>query len=375
VKTLFDQKRHALRGGLVLMLCLALLLSPPASAFAQTSWQKKWDAVLADAKMEGTVVVAASSLGTDTRPELMEAFVKRFGFQLEVLGISGAEMVARVEREATAGRITIDVMLSGADDLLSLLPAGRLDPIKPKLILPEVLDVVKWRNKTLKFNDPEGKYFLQTSEYLPSDLVINTSMVKPGSITSWKDLLKPEYKGKIASFDSRRAGPGLSTASYLLPKFGPGFIKALYLGQQVSYTSDPRQLAEWIARGVYPIGLAVGSRQIEPLRALGQPIERIFPKDGPGYLSGGPSVMKLVKNAPHPNGAVVFSNWFLTKEPQEIYQRTVATVSRRADVDLAGIPDYVIPKQGVEYLDTYTYAYIKDTRPKLQKLLGEILGR
>jgi ABC-type Fe3+ transport system substrate-binding protein len=85
--------------------------------------------------------------------------------------------------------------------------------------------------------------------------------------------------------------------------------------------------------------------------------------------------MKLVKHGPHPNAAVVFANWFLTKEPQEIYQRTVATVSRRADVDLSGIPGYVIPKEGVEYQDTYTYAYIKETRPKLQKILGEILGR
>lgn len=370
-----ETKRWTSVTGFALSFGLSIAVIFPAAVQAQTNWQKRWEAILAAAKAEGGVVVAASSLGSDTRPSLMEAFRRRFGFGLEILFISGAEMDARVDREVAAGRLTIDVLLSGADEMLSLLPAGRLEPIREKLILPEVLDATKWRKKTLKFNDPEGRYFLQTSEYMPLDLVVNTSAIKPGTITSWKDLLKAEYQGKIASFDARRAGPGMSTASYLLERFGADFVRKLYLDQQVVYTADSRQLAEWIARGVYPIGLAVGSRQVEPLRVLGQPIERVFPKDGPGYLSGGPSVMKLLKNGPHPNAAVLFANWFLTREPQEIYQRTVATVSRRADVDLNGIPDYVIPKEGVEYLDTYTYAYIKETRPKLQKILGEILGR
>ena len=354
---------------------LSFLFLLPEPGETQTNPQKRWEALVASARSEGTIIVAASSLGSDSRPKLMEAFAKRLGFQLEIITIAGAELLARVEREAAAGRLTIDVMLSGADDMLSLLPAGRLDAIREKLILPEVLDTTKWRHKMVKFNDPEGRYFLQTSEYIPADLVVNASIVKPTSIASWKDLLKPEYKGKIASFDPRGAGPGMSTAAYLLEKFGSDFVTRLYLGQQVTYTADSRQLAEWVARGVHPVGLAVGSRQIEPLRLLGQPMERVFPKDGPGYLSGGPSVMKLLKNPPHPHAAMVFLNWFLTKEAQEIYQSTVATVSRRIDVELVGIPQYVIPREGTDYMDTYTYAYIKETRPKLQKLLGEILGR
>jgi len=344
-------------------------------AAAQGNLQKQWEQTLAQAKKEGAVVVTMSSMGTDTRPLLTEAFAKRFGLQVELIGIPGADAAARVEREGQAGRTTVDVMVGGADEVLSLLPAGRLDPLRDKLFLPEILDLSKWRKNKLKFNDPEEKYLLQGSEYLPADLIVNGSLVKPGAITSWKDLLKPEYKGKIASFDPRRAGAGLSTASYLAQKFGPQFIKDLYLGQQVAYTADERQLVEWVGRGAYTAGLGTGSRQIEPLRQLGLPVERHFPKDGPGYLSGGPSVLKLVKNAPHPNGAVVFVNWLLTKEAQQIYQNTVATVSRRNDLSMSGIPDYVVPKEGVDYIDSYTYEFIKETRPKLRKLLGELLGR
>jgi iron(III) transport system substrate-binding protein len=363
---------HRILAALAAMLSVAAVGTANAS---QADWQKRWESTVALARKEGTVVVAASSVGSETRPELTAAFTKRFGFRLEMIVMGGAEIAARVEREAVAGRLTLDLIVSGADELLSLLPAGRLEALRDRLILPEVLDPAKWRGNKLKFNDREGRYLLQTSEYLPADLVINTSRIKAESITSWKELLKPDFKEKIASFDPRRAGPGMSTAAYLLERFGQDFVRKLYLDQQVVYTSDPRQLAEWVARGVYPIGLAVGSRQVEPLRTLGQPIRRVFPQDGPGYLSGGPSVIKLLKNAPHPHAAIVFANWFSSREPQEIYQRTVATVSRRVDVDLTGVPDYVIPKQGIEYMDTYTDAYIRESRPKLQKILGDLLGR
>lgn len=359
----------------VLSILGASFLGLLAQAEAQTNWQKRWEEIVAAAKKEGTVVVTMSSMGADTRPLLTEAFMKQFGLKLELMGLPGADAAALVEREGQAGRTSVDVMVGGADEVLSLLPAGRLDPLRDKLILPDVVDVTKWRKKMLKFNDPEQRYLLQSSEYLPTDLIVNSSLAKPGSITSWKELLKPAYKDKMASFDPRRAGAGLSSASYLLEKFGAEFVKNLYIGQQVTYTADERQLVEWIGRGAYAVGLGTGSRQVEAVRKFGLPVERVFPADGPGYLTGGPSVLKLVKNAPHPNAAQVFLNWFLTKEAQEIYQRTVSTVSRRADVDMTGIPDYVIPKEGVNYMDTYTYEFIKESRPKLRKLLGELLGR
>lgn len=366
-----------LRAGVagVLAILAGCLLCPFARAEAQTNWQKRWEELVASAKKEGSVVVTMSSMGPDTRPLLTEAFTKQFGFKLELVGTPGAEAAARVEREGQAGKTTVDAMIGGADEVLSLLPAGRLDPVRDKLILPDVVDVTKWRKKMLKFNDPEQRHLLQTSEYLPTDLIVNSSLVKPASITSWKELLKPAYKGKLASFDPRRAGAGLSSASYLLEKFGAEFVKNLYIGQQVTYTADERQLVEWIGRGAHAVGLGTGSRQVEAVRKFGLPVERVFPGDGPGYLTGGPSVLKLVKNAPHPNAAQVFLNWFLTREAQEIYQRTVSTVSRRADVDMKGIPDYVVPKEGVNYMDSYTYEFIKESRPKLRKLLGELLGR
>ena len=342
-----------------------------AEAQAQTDWQKRWNELLAAAKKEGTVVVAASP-SPETRVEMEPAFSKQFGFRLEYLALAGAEATARVEREAAAGKVTIDILLSGNTELYNLLPAGRLEPVKDKLVLPDALDTSKWRENKLKFNDPEQRYMLQTMEYILPDLFINASTIKKGEIASWKDLLKPQYAGKIASFDPRRGGQGQAVAAYLLQLFGEEFIKQLFAGQKVVYTGDRRQLGDWIARGTYPIALAVATREVEQARKLGIPIERVFSRDT-GGVTGGSGIIKIVKNAPHPNAAAVFLNWFLTKEPQEIFQRTNDMVSRRRDAGLKGVPDYVVPLEGVKYVDTYSDDYMI-FYPKAQKMLQELLG-
>ncbi|MDO8635304.1 MAG: hypothetical protein Q7R34_03535, partial [Dehalococcoidia bacterium] len=42
--------------------------------------------------------------------------------------------------------------------------------------------------------------------------------------------------------------------------------------------------------------------------------------------------ISLIKNAPHPNAALVFVNWMATKEGQEVYTKAVGITSVRKDV-------------------------------------------
>jgi len=207
-----------------------------------------------------------------------------------------------------------------------------------------------------------------------TDLFVNTGVVKPGEVTSWKDLLKPQYKGKIAAFDPRRSGPGQTPVGYLAALFGNDFLDALYIGQQVKLTADNRQLAEWVARGDYPIGIALVQFAVEIYRKQGLPIERIFPKDGPGSLTGGFSVVMLIKNAPHPNAAQLFANWFASREAQTIYESQMMETSLRTDVSGTSLPDYVRPKTGIAYpVDDYSYEHFTRIRqPAIDRLQKEL---
>jgi iron(III) transport system substrate-binding protein len=337
--------------------------------------QAEWDRLVVAAKQEGTVVLAGPT-SQDFRSVVTRAFEARFGIPLEYLALPGSEAGARIMREGDAGKVTVDVMMGGGGELLSLYPAGRLDPIKPVLAMPEVVDMSKWRDAQLKWMDPEGQYLLQTCENVPAILVVNPDIVKSGAITSWKDLLKPEYKGKIAAYDPRSEGTGLGTATYLHVQLGGAFIRQLYIDQEVTFTRDERQLTEWVGRGTYPIGIGLVPRQIEPLRELGLKFERPFPVDAPGYLSGGFSVLKLIKNRPHTNGGIVLANWLASQEGQELYAfRAAQDVSRRLDVPPGGAPSYMVPNPSLSYLDTYTGSFYTTSRQKVQAEVQSILGK
>jgi ABC-type Fe3+ transport system substrate-binding protein len=351
---------------------IAVALMAAMPEFART--QEAWNKVVAEAKKEGTVVVNGPSI-RDLSQGMVEAVKKTHGINVEYLGL-GVEIITRIEREALAKKTSIDVYLGGTRSLLTFMDKNLVEPVDNKLLLAEVKDPAKWRGGKLKWVDSKGRFGLQTSEWVMTDLFVNTARVKTEQISSWKDLLKPEWKGKIGGFDPRIGGAGQAVARYLVHQFGDDFVVRLYKGQEVTLSRDHRQVAEWVARGTYPIVLGSVQSMIEMFRKEGFPIVRVFPKDGPGSLLGGFSTISIIKDAPHPNAATTLVNWFASKEGQELYARTVLEPSRRTDVSSNLVPDYVIPQPGVKYeMDQYTEDWQREVAPKLEERLQKALGR
>ena len=335
-----------------------------------------WEQTLANAKQEGKVVLGTGVGIPAFRQNVVSTFAKRFGFDVEIRVLEGAELTTVVGRECSAGRPSIDVLLGGLSELISLYPKGCLAPAKSRLTLDEAVNPQNWKGGSLKWTDPEGQYFLQTSDQVYGSLIMNSNLVKAQEITFMRDLLKPQYAGKIASYDPRKSGAGQSDATYWYAALGEDFVKRLFVDQKVVYTSDHHQLAEWIARGVYLVGLGSVDRNVEPMRQEGLPIG-IIPslKDAPGYITGGSSVLKLVKDSPHPSGATVLLNWLASKEGQEIFSQATGHPSRRIDVGSKGVPSHRIPNPAIVYLDSYTYEFYSKKRPEISKKLTELLGR
>jgi ABC-type Fe3+ transport system substrate-binding protein len=355
----------------IVVLILEFFFAHPVSAATVDEWEK----TLAKARQEGRVVLGTNLGVPGFRQAVTSLFQKRFGFGIELRVLGSAELTAVVGRECAAGRPSMDVLLSGNAELIGIHPKGCLAPLKPRLILSEVSNSENWRGGILKFNDPERQYLFQTGEEVYGWILINSEQIKPEEIISAQDLLKPQYRGKIASFDPRQGGAAQNAAAYLLTVFGEDFIRRLFADQKVVITSDHRQLAEWIARGVYPIGFGAVERAIEPLRRENLPIATVTFRDAPGYLSGSSSIVKLIKDGPQPNAATVLANWLGTKEWQEIFSREVSLPSRRTDVRVEGIPDYLVPKPGGKYLDSFDHEYYVKKRPEVVKVLVNILGR
>jgi ABC-type Fe3+ transport system substrate-binding protein len=339
-----------------------LLTSSARAADWQEGGGADWQKVLAAARAEGKVVVIG-------RPEIADPFITAFrrdtGIAMEFLGGVGRDLTSRLEREMNSGRLTLDVVLSGANGV-DYIGKGLLDPIKPRLMLPGVTNPQNWADGKLKWVDNSGQFLLTANEYLFGWPLFNTAGVKIDTINTWQDLLRPEFKGRIASFDPRPGGPGQAAAAYLADRFGIDWVKRLYVSQQVKLARDSNQLTEWVARGVYPIGIGTLAVGIEHFRKGGiDTLQVKSMQDGPGSVLGGSSVALLPKGAPHPNAATVFLNWYASQPAQTIFATVWQTPSRRTDVKVENIPPYVVPQPGVTYLDQYAETWYIDTRPKL----------
>jgi ABC-type Fe3+ transport system substrate-binding protein len=360
-------------------LWLALLFVSGLSIYSpQVSYSAsgdQWNEILASARKEGRVVLGSIQGGPDFRQAISNGFRKRFGIDLVLRILRSAELTTVLDRECDAGRSTIDVVISGNSELRTLYPKGCLQPVKPKLLLPEVVNLDNWRGRVLKFTDPERQFLLQPTEQFYGGVMINSKVVKPGEIALANDVLKVEYRGKIASVDPRRPGPGQAMATYLLTVFGDEFLRKLYLEQKPVFTTDDRQLADWVARGVHLLGLGATPRGVEPLRKQGLPLDVIHLKDAPGYSTGGVGIVKMIKNSSYPNAGTILVNWLVSKEGQTIYSRGVSELSRRTDVQVDEIPEYIRPQPGVKYLDTYDHEFYLDKREEVTKRLLKILGR
>ena len=356
---------------LVVLTAMAIGLS---SVLAAESGGGKlvWQEIVAKAKTEGKVIVLGPP-DADVRNSLTENFNKAFrreGITLEYQAGNLSSMGPKLDAELAQGRMSLDVGVTGT----SLNIKHLLDALPQRLILPEVTDLAKWKEKKFKWVDGEKQCCIQTSEWTFGYLLLNTSQLQPTAINSWKDLLKPEYKGKIAFHDPTSPGAGQEIASYLLVKLGADYVSRLFRDQDVTTTRNYEQVAEWIARGKYPIGLAVVARHIEKFKQEGFPLKTLSLPDAPGTKSGGFSSIVLIKGAPHPNAATVFINWVLTKEGQEALLRPQLYPSRRTDTPTDYVPDYTLPKPGVEYLDTYTQDW-HENRRKVQDEVIKAIGR
>ncbi|WP_230368607.1 extracellular solute-binding protein [Paludibacterium denitrificans] len=99
---------------------------------------------------------------------------------------------------------------------------------------------------------------------------------------SWKDLLKPEYKGKIVMPNPASSGTGYFDVTARLQLFGDkaGWAYMDKLHQNIAqYTHSGSKPCKQAAAGEFPIGISFEYRAAK-LKESGAPIDVVFPKEG-----------------------------------------------------------------------------------------------
>ncbi|MBA2690001.1 MAG: extracellular solute-binding protein [Burkholderiales bacterium] len=344
-------------------------------ALPAQSAEQSWNELVAAARREGKVVVVGPP-DSRVRQELPAAFKAQFGITVEYLGGRTSEAVAKLRTEHSAGTYTVDVALGGIQTMSTVLHREKMiDPLKPLLIQPEVLDSSKWKKGKLWFVDPEQQYILRLFNTVEPSFSINTREVKASVLRSARDLLDPKWKGKIAVHDPTVPGSGSNTAARFYLQFGEQFVKQLYLDQKLSISRDRRQLTDWLIHGTYPIAFDAEEDDVEQMRKEGLPIMAVYSlPDLPSVLSPGVGQVAMMKNAPHPNAAKLFINWIASKKGLEVYARARGESPTRNDIDEASfLPAAKIPRPGTHYFDISDWEFTVTTKEKIRLQMKELL--
>jgi iron(III) transport system substrate-binding protein len=365
--------RAALLYQSLLRLALAGFMAVGWISFAGAADSPAFEALIKAAKQEGTVVVDGPPLD-EVREAITKGFAAKYGIEVSYISSGSSKSGARVRAERAAGKYLLDVFISGSDTpILTFLPAGWLDPMAPILIDPEVTDTSKWHEGHIWFGDPD-RTILRILRYVTPALTINTKLVGPGEVVSWKNVLEPRWQGKIIAKDPAVSGAGASLIGYFYLTFGPDFVKALYKDQKPSVSRDPRQAAQFLALGNYAIGVGLDQNEIIRFQNLGYPLQFTFPTDSPDTVTGGWGFVNLINKAPHPNAAKLFVNWLASREGQELFARATYSVGLRTDIDQSWTPAHTIPKDGKVYMDTYDYKFVREQRDSAFEKAKQLLG-
>ncbi len=343
----------------VLLACAGVAYSAdlPTDAAKQTATQRElkaapgdWQKVIDAAKKEGTVSAYAAGWGPPTRTALTEAFKAKYGITLEFTAFGrGAEMVTRVEKEKAAGLNLVDFFPTGTGTLMTIMkPKNLLGSIEPLLVLPEATDPKAWGGK-LPFVDKAKMAFHMTAS-LQRYIMYNTNMIKKGELTSFSDLLKPQYKGKITMNDPSMTGPGNSMMAFLALdawnlQEAKDFLIRLIKQQNAEIQRDSRVHVESVARGKFAIGLGPWPDVMNEFMKAGAPLDLVVLKEGT-TVSAAAGAFGIPTAMVHPNATKLFINWLLTKEGQTILARNYGNPSMRQDVPTEGINPLFLPRPG-----------------------------
>ena len=348
------------------------------TAQGKENWRAKWDRTVEAANREGRVNIYYWGV-----PNVLKAgvFQKAFpGIKVVTTVGVGGQLMQRILTERRADKQLADIYIAGITTRPGRQKAKALDPIKPALLLTEVLAESKWWGGRHHYGDPQKTYIL-TFSLSPTygGVSYNTNLVNPQELKSYWDLLDPKWKGKIEARDLSRGGPGTTSLRffYYNKLLGPKYVRRLFGEMDVTLFRNNRQALDWLGTGKYAI--AFFPLRVAEAKATGLPVDslKLVMKEGVG-LSSRVGYVNILNKAPHPNAAKVFLNWFLSREGQATYQRAEANAGSPSDslrIDIA--KDYIPVEDrrtaGIKFLDLGALE-VSDPVP-VRNLLKKVLSK
>jgi iron(III) transport system substrate-binding protein len=305
---------------------------------------------------QGKVIVYTSN-DSNLNRYVFEAFKKETGIEVEPVEAGSGVIFRRIasERERPLGDIVWGVSrtLLRANKAL-LTPYGS----KNKDAVPA------------HFRDPED-YWLGTNVHL---LVIlqNTKLVPADAgPKSWADLLKPEWKGKIAFTDPANSGSAYSNLTMLAQMWGPGEASWEKVSQLLANTrvlNRSSLVFQGVGNGEFPLGMSLEYAGYQ-WSSNGAPVKVIYPQDGTVAQMEG---VAIIKGGPNIENAKQFVDYVSRKDVREAILRIAFRRAARQDLDLSQLPGQMPQLSDVKLVDYDEDAWVEkrvETAQKIQDII------
>jgi iron(III) transport system substrate-binding protein len=273
------------------------------------------ESVVAAAKKEGQLVWYTTTAQTDNKP-VLDAFMKKYPFiRAQSIRAGGPELAEKFLFERRAGKYIADVI--------------RVLDFDVERFKRENLVARYQSPSTNKYSpdmkDPEG--YWTTDDYTIKVMGYNTKLLAgKDAPKSWFDLIESKWQGKIVfeALDYRLyAGWEQRLGVEKATKLAEGMAR-----QKLILRRGASQIAELLAAGESPLAQAY-VHHLEVLKAKGAPVDWIRTFDPLVALRGG---VAISGNAPHPNAARLFVDFYLSKEGAQII-RTWGKVPGHPDME------------------------------------------
>jgi iron(III) transport system substrate-binding protein len=184
----------------------------------------------------------------------------------------------------------------------------------------------------------------------------------------WEDLLDPKWKDSI---NVKVSNSGLQHGVWymLLPILGADYFKKFGDQKPRAFDSYVQQYGRLVDGQDKIIMGAQYSGYIE-FKAKGAPLAFVFPETG---VPAVPETYGIVDQAPHPNAAELFMDWFLSTVGQKALAEALLLHSPRADVPPPGGAD-TVPLSKMKLLSPADWNAFEKDRPAFAKEWNRIVG-
>jgi iron(III) transport system substrate-binding protein len=267
----------------------------------------------------GTVRIDVS-IATSAMTKLVKGLNRHFpNLKINFVRAGSVETVKRFVAERSAGVI-------GADLIHSADPGGFDYFAQKGWIDKSLTDLPLVRDYRDGFYDAHDGWVALRATGIA--IMYNTGTVKPDDLPkTWKDLLEPKWKGRIAISDPNRAGSSFSHLYAMWKLYGPDYFKAL-AANGVMVAGDGSATREAVASGERDIA-PVSEYDAFEFKKLGKQVDVVWPQDGTVLL---PAPLALVAGSKNADNAKALAAYMLSREGQQLIVDTTLTWSARHDV-------------------------------------------